>query len=41
MERARADVEGLAIVHAPGDKLPVLTVSVGVAPIDLSGERSQ
>ena len=40
MERVRSAVEGLAITHAPGTRLPVLTISVGMASVELTGERS-
>ena len=40
MERARAAVEGLALSHAPGAPHLVLTMSVGMASIDSTGERS-
>jgi two-component system chemotaxis response regulator CheY len=40
MERVRAAVEGLAIVHAPGSRLPFLTISIGMAPVESSGPRS-
>jgi len=40
MERVRSGVERLAITHAPGTRLPVLTVSVGMASVDLKGEHS-
>ena len=40
MERVRAAIEGLAIEHAPGAGLPVLTVSVGVASLDPAAGHS-
>jgi diguanylate cyclase (GGDEF)-like protein len=40
MERARAAVEGLAILHAPGARLRFLTVSVGMASVEPAGGRS-
>jgi diguanylate cyclase (GGDEF)-like protein len=40
MDRVRATVEVLGIEHAPSARLPVLTVSVGVASIEPAAERS-
>jgi len=40
MERVRAAVEGLAILHAPGTRLPFLTISVGMASVEPSGPGS-
>jgi PleD family two-component response regulator len=40
MERARSAVEGLGISHAPGARLPILTVSVGMASVEPRVEHS-
>jgi len=40
MDRVRAAVEGLSITHAPGARHPILTVSVGMATVDSTGEHS-
>jgi diguanylate cyclase (GGDEF)-like protein len=40
MNRVRSAVEGLGIVHAPGAMHPVVTVSIGLAPIEREGSRS-
>lgn len=40
LERVRAAVEGLCIRHAPGARHPILTVSIGLAAIALTGDHS-
>jgi diguanylate cyclase (GGDEF)-like protein len=40
MDRVRAAVEGLGIRHAPGARLPRLTISIGVAPVSSDAENS-
>jgi diguanylate cyclase (GGDEF)-like protein len=40
MDRVRAAVDGLAIQHAPDAAHPHLTISVGLAPIAPTGDRS-
>jgi diguanylate cyclase (GGDEF)-like protein len=40
MDRVRAAIEGLGLVHAPGAKHPVMTVSIGVAHLAPEGSRT-
>ena len=40
MERVRCAIEALGIRHAPGADHPVVTVSVGLAPVSLATDRS-
>jgi diguanylate cyclase (GGDEF)-like protein len=40
LERIRAAVEGLSIRHAPSARRPILTVSIGLAPITQKGDDS-
>jgi diguanylate cyclase (GGDEF)-like protein len=40
MERVRSAVEHLGIVHAPGAKHPVVTISIGLAPVSFDGDES-
>jgi diguanylate cyclase (GGDEF)-like protein len=40
MDRVRTVVEQLGIVHAPGSRHPVVTVSIGLAPVSVDGGAS-
>lgn len=40
MERVRAAVEALAIAHAPGAARPVVTISIGLTPVDAAKDRA-